>query len=260
MPNPWTTTASRNRFSALDLESDSEPESDPDPLSRSHFGGEPTIPLYFGTFEQNPELEDEEEPVSIEPQTPELTKTWTPETESSADYLSAEERIETWTQLKSSYLNKRAEQIIKAIIRMKLKTETKNEMASTKRMIIDSEKKPSELKPFQLKPFTGKWTEFDGFLQDVKLYLNINEDIYNTDKKKIGYSLSFINEDDAKFWKGQFIQNAQGPTGLDLRTWTQFVKELTNAFQPYDAPGDAIENITNMKMGNNTIEDHTAWF
>ena len=38
------------------------------------------------------------------------------------------------------------------------------------------------------------------------------------------------------------------------------MKELTNAFQPYDAPGDTLENITSMKMGNNTIEDHTARF
>ena len=133
-------------------------------------------------------------------------------------------------------------------------------MASTEQMIVDSEKKPSELKLNQPKPFTGKRTEFDGFLQDVELYLDINKDIYNTDKKKIGYALSFMNEDDAKSWKGQFIRNAQGPTGLDLGTWTQFVKELTNAFQPYDTPGDALENITNMKMGNNTIEDHTARF
>ena len=143
---------------------------------------------------------------------------------------------------------------------MKPKTETKNKMASTEQIIIDSEKKSSELKLNQPKPFTGKRTEFDGFLQDVKVYLDINEDIYNTDKKKIGYALSFMNEDDAKSWKGQCIWNAQGPTGLDLETWTQFVKELTNAFQPYDAPRDTLENITNMKMGNNTIEDHTAQF
>ena len=38
----------------------------------------------------------------------------------------------------------------------------------------------------------------------------------------------------------------------------QFVKELTNAFQPYNAPGDVLEHIMNMKMGNDTIEDHTA--
>ena len=78
-------------------------------------------------------------------------------------------------------------------------------MASAEQMIIDSEKKPSELKLNQMKPFTGKQTEFDGFLQDVELYLDINKDIYNTDKKKIRYALSFMNEDDTKSWKGQFI-------------------------------------------------------
>ena len=97
------------------------------------------------------------------------------------------------------------------------------------------------------------WTE-------IELYLDINKDIYNIDKRKIGYVLLFMNKDDAKSWKEQFIQNAQGPTRLDLGTWMQFVKELTNAFQPYDAPRDALEHIMNMKMGNNTIEDHTAQF
>ena len=63
-------------------------------------------------------------------------------------------------------------------------------MASEERMIIDPEKKTSELKLKQLKPFTGKQTEFDDFLQDIELYLDINEDIYNTNKKTIGYALS----------------------------------------------------------------------
>ena len=67
-----------------------------------------------------------------------------------------------------------------------------------------------------------------------------------------------MNKGDAKSWKGQLIRNAQGPTGLDLGTWTQFVKELTNAFQPYKMPGDALKHLTNMKMGTNTIKDHTA--
>ena len=72
-------------------------------------------------------------------------------------------------------------------------------MASKEQMIIDSEKKTSELKLNQLKPFAGKQTEFDDFLQDIKLYLDINEDIYNTNKKKIGYALSFMNEGNAKY-------------------------------------------------------------
>ena len=70
-----------------------------------------------------------------------------------------------------------------------------------------------------------------------------------------------MNEGDAKSWKGQFIQNTQGLTGLDLKTWTQFIKELTNAFQPYDAPGDALEHLTNMKMGSKTtlLDSKHSW-
>ena len=171
----------RNRFPALNLESDSEPEFDPEPLSRSRSGGELTVLSHFGMF--GPEQQ---------------TKTQTPKTESLADYLSAEERTETQN---------------------KTRTETKNKMASKEQMIIDSEKKTSKMRLNQPKPFTGKQTEFDDFLQDIKLYLDINEEIYNTNKKKIGYALSFMNKGDAKSWKGQFIQNAQGPTRLDLGNW-----------------------------------------
>jgi hypothetical protein len=34
--------------------------------------------------------------------------------------------------------------------------------------------------------------------------------------------------------------------------------DLKAAFQPYDAPGDALEELTELKMGNTTIEDHIA--
>ena len=45
--------------------------------------------------------------------------------------------------------------------------------------------KATKLKLNQLKSFTGKRNEIDDFLQDVALYLEINNEIYNTDKKKI---------------------------------------------------------------------------
>ena len=75
-------------------------------------------------------------------------------------------------------------------------------MASEEQIIIDSEKKTPKLKLIQPKPFTGKQTEFDDFLQDIELYLDINEDIYNTNKKKLRYALSFMNEGDTKSCKG----------------------------------------------------------
>jgi hypothetical protein len=65
--------------------------------------------------------------------------------------------------------------------------------------------KSSELKLSPPKSFTGKREELDDFLLDIELYLEINDEIYNTDKKKIGYALSFMNEGDAKAWKGQYL-------------------------------------------------------
>ena len=86
--------------------------------------------------------------------------------------------------------------------------------------------KVAELKLNQPKPFTGKRNEVEDFIQDVALYLEINNEIYNTDKKKIRYTLTFMNEGDAKSWKAQYIRNAITNTGLDLGTWTDFVTKV----------------------------------
>ena len=47
---------------------------------------------------------------------------------------------------------------------------------------------------------------------------------------------------------------------FDLGTWAQFKKDLNDAFKPYDAPGDAQEEMKSIKMGNNTIKEHIAKF
>jgi hypothetical protein len=119
-------------------------------------------------------------------------------------------------------------------------------------------KKGQELKLNQPKVFSGKRNELDEFLQDIQLYLAVNDDVYDTDKKRIAYTLSFMSEGDAKSWKGQFLRNATSPAGIDLGTWDQFQTDLEAAFKPYDAPGDALEDLTALKMGNTSIEDHIA--
>ena len=116
-----------------------------------------------------------------------------------------------------------------------------------------------ELKMGHPKPFTGKRSDLDKFLQEVELYLEINDEIYDTDKKKIAFTLSFMTEGDAESWKGGFLRNAKQPTGgLNLGTWAQFQTDIVKDFKPYDAPGDALEELTNLQMGTNSIEDHIA--
>jgi hypothetical protein len=125
-------------------------------------------------------------------------------------------------------------------------------------MNVDNGKKAQELKLNQPKIFDGKRGNLDDFIQDIQLYLAINDDVYDSDKKKIAYALSFMSEGDAKSWKGQFVRNASTPAGMDLGTWVQFLIDLKAAFQPYDASGDALEELTTLKMGNTSIEDHIA--
>lgn len=139
-------------------------------------------------------------------------------------------------------------------------------MASSSRRVDDDMgerkdvTKPTELKLSPPKHFTGKRDEFDRFLQDVLLYLDVNEEIYNTDKKKIAFALSFMDQGDAESWKGQFLLSATTSAGLDLGTWSKFLNEIQAAFKPYDAPGDALEELSTLRMGNCSIEDHIAKF
>jgi hypothetical protein len=77
----------------------------------------------------------------------------------------------------------------------------KPDMMSTMNVDTENTKKGQELKLNQPKAFGGKRDELTKFLQDVQLYLAVNDDIYNTDKKKIAFTLSFMSEGDAKSWK-----------------------------------------------------------
>ena len=47
---------------------------------------------------------------------------------------------------------------------------------------------------------------------------------------------------------------------FDLGTWEVFEKNLKDAFEPYDAPGDALEEMKTLRMGNGLIEEHNARF
>jgi Ty3 transposon capsid-like protein/Zinc knuckle len=120
--------------------------------------------------------------------------------------------------------------------------------------------KAREVKLNPPKPFTGKREDLKKFLQDTSLYILVNDKIYDTDVKKIAFTLSFMNEGDAASWKEQLLEDAMALPSLDLGTWKRFKDNLEEAFKPYDAPGDALEEMKTLRMGNNSIEEHIAKF
>jgi hypothetical protein len=53
--------------------------------------------------------------------------------------------------------------------------------------------------------FTGNQTKIRRFLQDCLGYLDMNQSIYDTDRLKIGFILSYMNDGEAVNWKEYYL-------------------------------------------------------
>ena len=98
------------------------------------------------------------------------------------------------------------------------------------------------------KPFSGKRTELKRFLQDTQVYLTINKEVYDNDDKKIAFVLSFMKEGDAEAWKEEFVAHVFADSDgrgddLSFGTFKAFRESLEKSFSPYDALGDALDEI-----------------
>ena len=136
-------------------------------------------------------------------------------------------------------------------------------MGYTYEMSPDIDTETSRIREVKLnlpKLFTEKRKDLKKFLQDTSLYILVNDKIYNTNTKKIAFALSFMNEGDTASWKEQLLEEAMAQPDLNLGTWKQFKDDLEEAFKPYDAPGDTLEEMKTLQMGNNSIEGHIAKF
>ena len=75
-----------------------------------------------------------------------------------------------------------------------------------------------------------------------------------------------MSEGDANSWKEEFFDTAeqkaaQNNTSLLLGTYNELIASIVKDFSPYDAPKDAIYEMKELKMGNNTsIEEHVSKF
>ena len=69
-----------------------------------------------------------------------------------------------------------------------------------------------------------------------------------------------MNDGDAASWKEQLLEDAMAKMIFTLGTWNTFEKDLKEVFQPYDAPGDAAEEMKTLRMGSGSIKEHNAHF
>ena len=98
-------------------------------------------------------------------------------------------------------------------------------------------------------------------------HLTVNKDIYQTDKKKMGFILSLLNDGEAGAWKEQFIQEAfnkavtNGDAEMTFGTFLDFLKRLKESFEPHNDAADALTQLRALqyKLGDN-IDEHITKF
>ena len=74
-------------------------------------------------------------------------------------------------------------------------------------------------------------------------------------------------EGDAVTWREQWLndlnakEKASNKTEMDFGTFSELIKLLEKDFAAYDAPGDALENMKNLRYDTKaSIEDHISRF
>jgi hypothetical protein len=96
--------------------------------------------------------------------------------------------------------------------------------------------------------------------------MDVNHETYNNDLRKIVFVLSFMTAVAAATWKAQFIDNTYAkpiPTNPNNRlgTYTQFRKDLTEAFSLFELVGDALDELRSLrKKKMESIDEHIAKF
>jgi hypothetical protein len=112
--------------------------------------------------------------------------------------------------------------------------------------------------------FTGDWARVDNFIEDVKGYLRLNQDMagFDSPMKKIAFMLMLIKGADTAGWMwdmGTFLDS------LDLgdnipELWTQFLVEFGQQFQDMQKEDWARAQLEGLHMKFPEIDTYIAKF
>ncbi|KAI5116788.1 hypothetical protein M0805_000219 [Coniferiporia weirii] len=122
----------------------------------------------------------------------------------------------------------------------------------------------------------AKPNKFDGtkeyachFLSSCEMYLCVNKHIYNTDKLKINFILSFMQTKSAGDWAINheslayaFALNSKGnklTTIIGYGTWTNFVNDFKTTFITTDDANEAQQALLKLKQ-TGTIDNFNNQF
>jgi hypothetical protein len=114
------------------------------------------------------------------------------------------------------------------------------------------------------KNFYGDRAKANTFIEDVKAYLRLNEDItgYNSPKNKIAFTLTCMKEDEVLGWTramGEMLDTLPRDQNVPL-LWDFFLQEFEVQYLN-TAKGDRAQaEITKLKLKDNNIDTYIAKF
>jgi Zinc knuckle len=128
-------------------------------------------------------------------------------------------------------------------------------MAQTQ-VVADKAKEYRMNKPM---PFTGDRTKIRWFLQDCLGYPDMNQGIYNTDRRFI---LSYMIDGEAANWKEYYLDTLEDPnTGMpNFPTLVTFLADVQKAFRATDWVQDGVNRLETLKQSKKTAEELNTEF
>jgi hypothetical protein len=90
----------------------------------------------------------------------------------------------------------------------------------------------------------------------------MNQVIYNTDRLRIGFILSHMNDGEAANWKEYYLDTLKDPTtGMPkFPTLVTFLGDVQLAFRAADRVRDAVNRLETLKQGKKTAEELVTEF
>ena len=83
----------------------------------------------------------------------------------------------------------------------------------------------------------------------------MNDSIYDTDKLKIAFMLSFMTEKEPLQWKEQYLCSIMGPgRKMTYLTFDAFVNKLEEVFKAVNEMDLAIHKLALLQQGNRPVE------
>ena len=92
------------------------------------------------------------------------------------------------------------------------------------------------------------------------MYIQINDEIYNSNKKKIIFALSYMKEETAAPWKQNFWEMEKLNDRITPWTWKRFKDTLKASFAPPDRPGEALTLLITERQGLKTADEFIVEF